>query len=714
MPIRIRKVWLATYLAGLATLAVAQETQNLDAWYAYPFSVGAAYESVTPFAAYRSAFDLYDLSAKARLPLPGRPVLQPSLQVGLLQFSPRSTDQTWAHRDLYGLLGADWSLRFSKTFELGAGFAGGASLSLFDQLLPGAGTVATPNLYFLASAKLALVPAFNFALEFTPTLGYIQSLGPLSDFDGLVLGLGLSAHVRLGEDPDAPKAALRSIHFGQAEPTSVFPAMQSWYAKNPITKLTITNTESFPVSNVEVSFLQKGYMDSPTLCASFPELRAGESREVGILASFNGEVFRNEGVTPLSGEIVATYSGRGRSGEQRTTLSYDLQDKSAIVWDDDRKAAAFVTPADSAVGNYVSYVRQIAKETVVPGYSDNVQLAIQLFNALAELGILYQVDPTSPYTATKGARTTVDSVSLPRTTLKRTTGDCDDLTVLFASLLESAGVQTALITVPGHIYVAFGTKTAGRLFADINPDRTMTINVEDELWVPVEITMIGLSSFGEAWHKAIEEWRAAEATPELRGFYLVKKAQELYRPVGLRETDLGLQYGHKEPVVAAVRTDVAKLVNAIVETATSQARISGAKEDWNRLGIKLARLGQADKAVSAFNQAAKLDPNYVSPKMNLGNMYFLSKTWDKALGEYLRLDKALPTTSPIAASLRLNISKCYNAMGEYKKAGEFLASAAALDPALGTKYAYLAQSADPSGGRAAQAESPADEIIFGE
>ena len=208
MPIRIRKVWLATYLAGLATLAVAQETQNLDAWYAYPFSVGAAYESVTPFAAYRSAFDLYDLSAKARLPLPGRPVLQPSLQVGLLQFSPRSTDQTWAHRDLYGLLGADWSLRFSKTFELGAGFAGGASLSLFDQLLPGAGTVATPNLYFLASAKLALVPAFNFALEFTPTLGYIQSLGPLSDFDGLVLGLGLSAHVRLGEDPDAPKAAL--------------------------------------------------------------------------------------------------------------------------------------------------------------------------------------------------------------------------------------------------------------------------------------------------------------------------------------------------------------------------------------------------------------------------------------------------------------------------------------------------------------------------
>jgi hypothetical protein len=36
-------------------------------------------------------------------------------------------------------------------------------------------------------------------------------------------------------------------------------------------------------------------------------------------------------------------------------------------------------------------------------------------------------------------------------------GDCDDLSILYCSLLEVLGLDTAFITVPGHIYAAFDT-----------------------------------------------------------------------------------------------------------------------------------------------------------------------------------------------------------------------------------------------------------------
>ena len=37
-------------------------------------------------------------------------------------------------------------------------------------------------------------------------------------------------------------------------------------------------------------------------------------------------------------------------------MSYELYDKTAIVWDDDAKAAAFITPADSALRNFANHL----------------------------------------------------------------------------------------------------------------------------------------------------------------------------------------------------------------------------------------------------------------------------------------------------------------------------------------------------------------------
>ena len=142
-----------------------------------------------------------------------------------------------------------------------------------------------------------------------------------------------------------------------------------------------------------------------------------------------------------------------------------------------------------------------------------LQLTMQVYNALRELGLIYQVDPTSPFTQVQENTLLVDSISLPRDTLSRITGDCDDLTVLFCSLLETAGIETGFITVPGHIYLAVNTKEATRNYRNIHPNRDLSLNVDGELWIPVEITLAALRIARQEGVTTI--FNPAPARPEL-------------------------------------------------------------------------------------------------------------------------------------------------------------------------------------------------------
>jgi predicted Zn-dependent protease len=100
--------------------------------------------------------------------------------------------------------------------------------------------------------------------------------------------------------------------------------------------------------------------------------------------------------------------------------------------------------------------------------------------------------------------------------------------------------------------------------------------------------------------------------------------------------------------------------------------------------------------------------------MNLANLYFLSKNYDKALAEYQRLEGGLKGQGPLTASLWINISKCQNALGNAAKASEYLAKASVLDPNLAAKYAFLAQAPDSTGKRASEIGADAEGIVFGE
>lgn len=115
---------------------------------------------------------------------------------------------------------------------------------------------------------------------------------------------------------------------------------------------------------------------------------------------------------------------------------------------------------------------------------------------------------------TSDPRATAEYVQFPKQTIELKGGDCDDLSVAYCSLLESVGVQTALVDYKGngevrHVNVLFNTNLSPQLAKLItNNDSKYFIRQnaqgKDEAWIPVETT--SLTDFDEAWNVGVEKF----------------------------------------------------------------------------------------------------------------------------------------------------------------------------------------------------------------
>lgn len=127
-----------------------------------------------------------------------------------------------------------------------------------------------------------------------------------------------------------------------------------------------------------------------------------------------------------------------------------------------------------------------------------------IFNELTRREIRYQSDPNVPYYKD-------DRVQFAMETLEIESGDCDDLVVLYTSLLQSLGIKTAFIQVRdpessmAHLFMMFDTNIPVESAAAISTNEKRYIIREDgrgerHIWIPVETTLLA-HGFEEAWQK---------------------------------------------------------------------------------------------------------------------------------------------------------------------------------------------------------------------
>jgi hypothetical protein len=158
------------------------------------------------------------------------------------------------------------------------------------------------------------------------------------------------------------------------------------------------------------------------------------------------------------------------------------------------------------------------------------------------------VDPSSSFIELSENASALDSLNYPYQTLFYRGGDCDDLSILFCSLLEALGIESAFVTVPGHIYCALNISEQGtgnsEPWEELNRDKL--IKHGGRLWLPVEITLPH-GGFWNAVEVGAREWQTAinadpvaredssppSASTENARLYPMRESWALYRSVSV-------------------------------------------------------------------------------------------------------------------------------------------------------------------------------------
>jgi tetratricopeptide (TPR) repeat protein len=345
----------------------------------------------------------------------------------------------------------------------------------------------------------------------------------------------------------------------------------------------------------------------------------------------------------------------------------------------------------------IGYIRDKGPDAM----NAKVLTAMGIYSALDLLGVSYVTDPATTFSDRTQNKNQPDFLQFPRQTLEYKAGDCDDLSILVSALLESVGVETAFITVPGHIYLAFSTdlkeEAASRSFSG-----TSELIIRDGIvWIPVEVTE-RRGGFMKAWAEGAREWREATAD-STAGFFPVHQAWQEYEPVQL-PGGKEMALPGRDALVSAFLQEVVKFVDREITPRVTRIQDEIKKNgdtpaNRNKLGIIYAQYGKTDQAETEFLKAIAKQ-QYLPALLNLGNLQSMKGAWPKAREYYDKAAKLEPKNPKVL----LAQSRTYYTEEKYDLARAKYQELAGADKVLAEQFAYLGGSQE-AGTRASESEA---------
>jgi tetratricopeptide (TPR) repeat protein len=404
---------------------------------------------------------------------------------------------------------------------------------------------------------------------------------------------------------------------------------------------------------------------------------------VDLFALFLPTILETTEKTKTQARVDVEYTVGGQVQHQNLVQSLPILDRNATTWTDNRRAAAFVTAKDPAVLTFSKNVNSMVKGKIQGAVNPNLLSAIAFFQALQLFGLTYSQDPIPTLTANSQV---ADYIQFPRQTLQYKGGKCSDFSVLYSALLESVGIETAFITIPGHIFIAFcigvSPNEARKAFSRAGD----LIFHDEKSWIPVEVTES--AGFLRAWQDGAREWRENLSNNQA-AFYPLHDAWRLYEPVALPGAEVAVTLPPNEQIVSAYQAEAIKFINQEISTrvAALEDQIRKAEDPrkpTNELGVLYARFGHYDQAQKEFAKLlAKED--YVPALLNMGNILYLSDQKEKALEYYNRAYAKDPENPKVL----LAVAKANHDLENYGTVKKLYAELKARDPDLAQQFAYL-------------------------
>lgn len=589
------------------------------------------------------------------------------------------------------LAGGGLRADLSDTIAYRLGLFAGGYIGVYDDLL-----AYNPSTELRTSIEVELGGAFRVRAG----AGYSYHVGSvgLGPLDENSLAEGLSVRIGASLQPGAAASGPRQPRIEIDEPRfdNVFPVFYQYYNDAPLGTVAITNGERRPIEDVTVSFLVNEYMDAAKRSAIIERMEPGETVEVPILALFRSDVLEITERTSVASQILVEY----REGEDvlnaERTETLRILNRNNMTWDDDRKAAAFVSANDPTVLRFARNITAAVRSEGQVAVNERLRTGMAIFQALKLYGMEYVIDPDSSYIELSENSSALDYLQFPQQTLDFRTGDCDDLSILYASLLESVGIRTAFITIPGHIYMAFAL--------DMDEDEARQtfrrpedlIFRDDEAWLPVEITLVR-DDFLAAWDTGAKQWRENDGAGTA-DFIQVRDAWTTFSPTAFGSEAVAINVPQTPEVIPDYTAILDEFINREIgpQVAELEERIeatNGNPRLINRLGTLYARYGLYEDARVQFDRVLLQDPDYLPALVNMGNIYYLRDDRERAL-EYFARARNVRADDP---EVLISLARVHFDLEQYLPATERYREAELLAPDLAEDFAYIVNENRESG-----------------
>ncbi len=577
----------------------------------------------------------------------------------------------------------DSSLQFVEA-DAGVGF----TQVLADQfavrldLMAGLSQLTLPNLKGTAYAlgtRLSL--DYRITPEFTLSAGsgYSTYLGSQSSILSAV-----PVDVYLTYDLSSIGGEKPRLKVDEIKLEAVFPSLYAYYDENSFGTVRISNGEDAQITDVVVSFNATRYMDRPKVCAEYTSLKSGGTVAVPVKALFTDAVLDLTQGSEVKGEVIVTYKFLGSPRVVRQPVDLRMHHRNAITWSDDRRAGAFVSPTNPAALWFARYVTGIVNDRYRAGVNRPLQLAMGMFEAERLYGLNYVLVPANDYAVKHEIKDYIDSVQFPHQTLTNRGGDCSDLAILFASLMQSVGVETAFITIPGHIYSAFDTGLTEAQAKETFSDPALYIVRNGKVWVPLEITMLK-DGFLKAWRVGAKEW-VDNVKSGNAAFYALSDCWKKYPSTAFPNVNprfaLPAQPEMAEALDATLdRYALRELTPKLEETETQLAQVSPAARA-NEIGLLYVSYGLVGQAWVHMTRSARA--GFQGAWTNLGNLAYLQKDYALALEYYQHSWDVGPSDEAL-----LGLARCQFELENFDEADRSYAALKARNPALAGRFGYL-------------------------
>jgi hypothetical protein len=379
-------------------------------------------------------------------------------------------------------------------------------------------------------------------------------------------------------------------------------------------------------------------MDAPTQGETI--LRPREEKLVYATAQFSEAFYSNEQDVFTAGQVEVSYQRERTTKEVKSEYQAFVYARNAINWSADvHWIGSFINPQDRTARQFAGGIIESNSEYVdVPESMASTRRAMLVFNALNASGLEYVSDPANPYGELKNKTVGIDDVQYAAELLQSRTGDCDDLTVLFCSLLESIGIETAVIDVPGHMFMMFRADLPWSMRKVLKVPDDLLVQYQNWIYIPVEVTKVG-TGFMQAWYTGADAYQRWAQLGELNVIDL-RQAWRTYPPVPLKLPPVQ-QVPAPDQVDRLMTIDISEWLTCTGEFMRSYEsridRLSRVDVELNDSAVVAVRAGDYGRAELLFRRALESEPGNQHIICNLADLLCLDGRFEEAFDLYGRL-----------------------------------------------------------------------------